>query len=171
MSMKKLIIINGTMGVGKSSASKELAVLMNGLYLDGDWCWRPAPLCKDKINRDIIIENMGKIISYELSHMSYEALIYCWVIPENDILLKLLGSIEGAPHKTFLFTLIPTKEALISRLRGDIEKGVRDEYIVERALNHLVGYKAQDTIKIDNTLLSPKESAKAIYDYISKKAL
>lgn len=36
--MKKLIIINGTMGVGKSTVCKQLLkILAPGVWLDGDW--------------------------------------------------------------------------------------------------------------------------------------
>jgi len=41
---KKLIIINGTMGVGKSTISKALYKnLENSVWLDGDWCWMMNP--------------------------------------------------------------------------------------------------------------------------------
>jgi tRNA uridine 5-carbamoylmethylation protein Kti12 len=37
---KKLIIINGVPGVGKSTVSKELhKSLPKSVWLDGDWCW------------------------------------------------------------------------------------------------------------------------------------
>jgi len=41
---RKLIVINGTMGVGKSSVSTALKnSLENSIMLDGDWCWMMNP--------------------------------------------------------------------------------------------------------------------------------
>ena len=38
--MKKLILIGGTMGVGKTATSSLLKYqLDNCVFLDGDWCW------------------------------------------------------------------------------------------------------------------------------------
>ena len=37
---KKLIIIRGPMGVGKSAVSKRLKkALSQAVLLEGDWCW------------------------------------------------------------------------------------------------------------------------------------
>ena len=38
--MKKLYLIGGTMGVGKTAVCQKLKVkLNNSVFLDGDWCW------------------------------------------------------------------------------------------------------------------------------------
>lgn len=44
--MKRLIIINGTMGVGKSSVGQSLnKSIPNSAFIDGDWCCKVnAPL-------------------------------------------------------------------------------------------------------------------------------
>ena len=42
--MKKLIIINGTPGVGKTTICKALNQnVENSVWLDGDWCWMINP--------------------------------------------------------------------------------------------------------------------------------
>lgn len=44
---KHCILINGTMGVGKTTVCKELMKLLPAsVFLDGDWCWysHPFPL-------------------------------------------------------------------------------------------------------------------------------
>lgn len=42
--MKKLFIIDGTMGVGKTTVSQLLKQkLPNSVFLDGDWCWDSCP--------------------------------------------------------------------------------------------------------------------------------
>lgn len=42
--MKRLILIGGTMGVGKTAVCRELQKLLPGnVFLDGDWCWDAVP--------------------------------------------------------------------------------------------------------------------------------
>ena len=42
--MKKLILINGTMGAGKTTTCQELLkILQPSVFLDGDWCWKMHP--------------------------------------------------------------------------------------------------------------------------------
>ena len=42
--MKKLYIIGGTMGVGKTTVGQQLKKdLPNSVFLDGDWCWDADP--------------------------------------------------------------------------------------------------------------------------------
>ena len=41
---KHCILINGTMGVGKTTVCKELMQLLPAsVFLDGDWCWYSHP--------------------------------------------------------------------------------------------------------------------------------
>ena len=42
--VKKLFIIGGTMGIGKSTVSQILKQkLPNSVFLDGVWCWDSSP--------------------------------------------------------------------------------------------------------------------------------
>jgi len=42
--MKKLYLIGGTMGVGKTTACRILRTkLSRTVFLDGDWCWYSHP--------------------------------------------------------------------------------------------------------------------------------
>ena len=42
--MKRLYLLGGTMGVGKTTVSQQLKQdLPNSVFLDGDWCWDADP--------------------------------------------------------------------------------------------------------------------------------
>lgn len=57
--MKKLIIINGTMGVGKTATSKALyQKLESSVWLDGDWCWMMNPFIVNEENKTMVIDNI-----------------------------------------------------------------------------------------------------------------
>ena len=57
--MKKLIIINGTMGAGKSTVSELLLKeTENSIYLDGDWCWNMNPFTVNEENIEMVLKNI-----------------------------------------------------------------------------------------------------------------
>lgn len=42
--MKKIYLIGGAMGVGKTTVAQILKTkLSNSVFLDGDWCWDSDP--------------------------------------------------------------------------------------------------------------------------------
>jgi len=67
--LKKLVIINGTMGVGKSTICKELSKrLENSVWLDGDWCWMMNPLiCSEAVLKERMLKDSRSTESIELS--------------------------------------------------------------------------------------------------------
>ena len=61
--MKKLIIINGTMGVGKSSVGQLLnKTLPNSAFVDGDWCCKVNIPLNDQI-KNLYIKNITSLIN------------------------------------------------------------------------------------------------------------
>ena len=46
---KKLFIVNGAMGVGKTTTCKELSKKLQDL--DGDWCWMINPFVVNEENK------------------------------------------------------------------------------------------------------------------------
>ena len=56
---EKLIIINGTMGAGKSTVSEQLLKeTENSIYLDGDWCWNMNPFTVNEENIEMVLKNI-----------------------------------------------------------------------------------------------------------------
>jgi len=57
--MKNLIIIGGTMGVGKSSTCRELQKLLpKNVFLDGDWCWSAEPFVVTDETKTMVMDNI-----------------------------------------------------------------------------------------------------------------
>ena len=50
---KKLFIVNGAMGVGKTKK------LQNSVWLDGDWCWMINPFVVNEENKRMVINNIN----------------------------------------------------------------------------------------------------------------
>lgn len=161
--MKDLIIVNGTMGVGKTTTCRAL---MNRLqpcaYLDGDWCWTMKPFVVSEENKRMELDNIGFVLSSFLANSGYRYIFFSWVLDFDTILHDLLSRLQGASYRLRRFTLVCSAEALRQRLSGDIRGGLRDADIIERSLERRSRYDAMDTIKIDVSACSPEAAADEI---------
>ncbi|WFR55524.1 AAA family ATPase [Anaerocolumna sp. AGMB13025] len=169
--MKKLIIINGTMGVGKTTVSKLLLEkLKPGVWLDGDWCWYMNPFIVSEENKEMVLDNICYLLRAYLRNSGYEYIYFCWVIHEEGIfdqLLKRLKDLEFELHK---FTLICSEEALIARIQKDIENQIRNSGDISRSTARLKLYDNMDTLKIDVSDLTAEQTAEKIKNVLLDKA-
>lgn len=162
--MKNLIFINGTMGVGKTTTSRELQKLLpNCVFLDGDWCWDMSPFIVNDETKKMVIDNISYLLNNFISCSVYENIIFCWVMHEQSILDDVLSRIDKHNCILYKFSLVCSEEALISRITKDIELGIRTEDVINRSISRLKNYFEMDTEKIDVSKISAKEAAKIIF--------
>ena len=58
--MKRLYVIGGPMGVGKTAACRQLQQLLDrSVFLDGDWCWDAHPFQATEETREMVLENIS----------------------------------------------------------------------------------------------------------------
>lgn len=149
---KKLIIINGVMGVGKTTISKMLyKELENSFWLDGDNCWMMNPFIVDDENKSMVLDNISYIINNFIKNSHSQHIIFNWVIHTDEIMKDVLSKINTSNIDVYKITLTSSKETLISRIKEDIKNGLRDENNIERSLERISLYDKMDTIKIDTT--------------------
>ena len=73
--MKRLILVGGPMGVGKTTACQLLKQrLPRCAFLDGDWCWDMHPFVVTDETRAMVMDN----IVHLLSGFQYSPVICCW---------------------------------------------------------------------------------------------
>ena len=131
--MKRLYMIGGPMGVGKTAACRQLQQLLDrSVFLDGDWCWD-----------------------------AYDHVIFCWVLHRREIWEDLLRRLTE-PYVLRAVSLVCTPETLRSRLEGDIRAGKRIPDVLDRSLAYLPLYDALDIRHLDVTALTPRETAECI---------
>ena len=149
---KKLLIINGVMGVGKTTVSKKLyKKLENSFWLDGDNCWNMNPFIVNEENKEMVLNNIGFMINSFLSNSSTKYVVFNWVIQSDEIMKSVLNKINTEDIDVYKITLMCTKEELIRRIEDDIKNGLRDDKNVERSLERYNMYEKMDTIKVDTT--------------------
>lgn len=149
---KKLIIINGVMGVGKTTISKALyKKLDNSFWLDGDNCWMMNPFEVTDENKFMVLDNISYILNNFIKNSKSKYIIFNWVIHTEYIMKDILNKIDSSSVDVYKITLMCSKENLINRINKDIKLGLRYEDNIKRSLDRLELYNKMDTIKIDTS--------------------
>ena len=75
--MKKLILINGTMGAGKTTTCQELLKLLQPcVFLDGDWCWDMHPFAVNKETKKLVLNNICALLNNDIKCNAFENIIF-----------------------------------------------------------------------------------------------
>ena len=75
--MKKLILVGGTMGVGKSSVCRALHQrLTPSVWLDGDWCWNLNPFEVTEETKAMAMDNIAHLLGSFLRCSQTEYVIF-----------------------------------------------------------------------------------------------
>lgn len=147
--MKKLYLIGGTMGVGKTSVCQELNKrLASSVFLDGDWCWNANPFQVNDETKRMVIQNICFLLNQFIHCSVYENVVFCWVMHEQSIIDEILAGIDKTNCDIKIISLICSPSTLLKRLENDINRGIRTDDIIERSINRIALYDKLNTIKI-----------------------
>jgi cytidylate kinase len=165
---KKLIIINGTMGVGKSSTCKELnKALDKSVWLDGDWCWMMNPFIVNDENTRMVEDNIIYLLRSFITNSSFEHVIFSWVINTEEIFDMILKRINDLEFELFKITLICSEDRLKNRIVKDIKNNLREETGIEKSIEYLPQYENLNTIKLDTSNIGISEVIDKIVEIVA----
>ena len=164
---KKLVIINGTMGVGKTTICKSLYKKLNdSVWLDGDWCWMMNPFEANEYNKNMVIKNIGFLLRCFLDNPKYEYVLFNWVIHIEDIYELILSELEEYEFKLYKITLICDETNLRERINKDIKNGERTKDNLEKSIERIEMYNKLNSTKIETSKKTVQEITKEIKDII-----
>ena len=161
--MKRLVIVNGAMGAGKTAVCRELLALMPpAAFLDGDWCWTMNPFQVTEETKALVLDNIVHVLQNFLRCPAYETVLFCWVLHRQEMLDGLLARLDTGGVQARCFTLLPTPAALEAHLQKDIAAGLRAPDVLQRSRAYLPLYEGMDTEKIVVDRQTPRETAREI---------
>lgn len=164
--MKRLYVVGGPMGVGKTAVCRALQErLERSVFLDGDWCWDARPFQVTEETKAMVLENICFLLNNFLRCTAYENVVFCWVLHQQAILDDLLSRLDTGGCEVRTVSLVCTPEALAARIEKDIQAGLRMPDALERSLAYLPLYRALDTAHLDVSGLTPAEAAEKIGDW------
>lgn len=162
--MKKLIIINGTMGVGKTTVCKELyQCLESSVWLDGDWCWLMNPWNFSKENKQMVLDNIQYLLRNYLKNSSFTYIVFCWVIHQEQIFELILDPLQDLEFELYKITLLCSEQALQQRMIQDN----REISGIQHSIDRLKLYNDMNTYKIDTTTLTVPATVEEILALLS----
>lgn len=161
--MKRLIFINGTMGVGKTTVGKILQQQVpNCVFLDGDWCWNTHPFLVTTNTKAMVLQNICFLLQNFLRCPDYDNVVFCWVLHEQATVDCIVESLNLEEVDFRIFTLLASPKELERRILHDVQMGVRERDVLQRSLARQPCYENQNTVKIDTSALSPLDVAQRI---------
>jgi broad-specificity NMP kinase len=167
---KKLIIINGTMGVGKTETCSLLnKCLQNSVWLDGDWGWMINPFTVNDENIKMVEDNLKHLLRNFLTNSSIDYVLFNWVLHTEEGFDLVLSWVEDLEYDLIKITLTCSEEELKRRLVKDIEKNKREESIINKSVERLRMYDKLDTIKLDTSKLNIKDNVNEIIRIINNR--
>ena len=168
--MKRLIMINGTMGAGKTAACSELLKMLDrSAFLDGDWCWMMDPFVVTDETKRMVQDNIAHLLRSFLACSEYENIIFCWVMQYESIMNDLLSKLGDMKFELYRFTLMVSPKALTARIQKDVENHIRTPDVLERSLQRLPLYEKMDTVKINVSDITARQAAEQIADAIFRR--
>jgi len=161
--MKRIYLIGGTMGVGKTTVCQKLKKqLNNAVFLDGDWCWDSDPFQVTEETKAMVFDNINFLLNSFIHCSAFDNIIFCWVMHEQSIIDTIIKNLDTDNCKVIKISLTADEDSLISRLSADIENGIRTPDIIKRSVARIEMYKKLDTIKIDTSNKNIHEIANEI---------
>jgi tRNA uridine 5-carbamoylmethylation protein Kti12 len=161
--MKRLIIVNGTMGAGKTvTCTQLLQKLQPGVMLDGDWCWSMQPFVVNDETKRMVLDNICFVLNNFLHCSEYDNILFCWVLHLQSIIDEILGRLDLSNTQVFIYTLVVSPQALTARIVKDVEANKRTVDQIERSLARIGLYADMNTVKIDVSGITPEQAADEI---------
>lgn len=167
--MKQVIIINGAMGVGKTTVSRALCnILPSNVFLDGDWCWDSHPFIVNDETIELVKKNIITLLNNFIDCSTYKVIVFCWVLHDKQLLNYICSKIDTESCNIHVYTLTCSETELLKRLEKDISCGIRKIDIIPRALSRLKLCNLLDTQKIDVEDQTAEQVAASIKELIFK---
>ena len=161
--MKRLVLVGGPMGVGKSAVCKQLIrKLQPGVYLDGDWCWSMSPFTVTDETRAMVMDNICALLSRFLACPELDNVVFGWVLHQQQTIDAILERLPLEGVEVCSVSLLASPKVLRDRVVRDIARGVRDGEAISHSMAYLPLYEKLDTWKIHTDHCTPGQAAAQI---------
>jgi len=156
--MKKLIMIGGPTGAGKSTLAHALTLkLPNSAILNGDWLWQLSPLTVNYENKKMILTNIQFILNSFINNSQIDHIIFYWLLDEQKTINDITADLNLKDVKIIPISLLPSMKNLI------VDKEPTE---IQATLDHLLKFQGLSTIKYDSSDKSAENIADEIIEQL-----
>jgi len=100
---------------------------------------------------------------------AYESIVFCWVMHEQTIIDYIVSRLATANCEVHCISLVCSEQALQTRLRKDVDAGIRTEDVIRRSIERIPLYEKLNTYKVDVSKIIPEQAADLIIEFIKFK--
>ena len=116
----KVIIINGPMGVGKTTVGKYIADNMPGTaFIDGDWCLDIHPFVGNRETKSMAVDNILHMIKNYKNCSECKQIVLVWLMDNDWVCKAIEDGVSGLGLQLKSVTLICDKASLTARWKND----------------------------------------------------
>lgn len=106
--MKKIVLINGTIGIGKTTISSELLdSTNNSVMLDGDWAWYQGNEWNfSNSNKDLAVDNINYCLCNFIKSKNFNIIIFCWVMFNEKYKKAIIEALDETGIEYNLYDIV-----------------------------------------------------------------
>lgn len=165
MEKKKLVMIAGPAGVGKTAVCKELFGRISGsAWLDADWCWMVNPYPGKTDEQKLYAEKaFGYILDGYFADVNTHTVLFSWLMHADSMFGRVTTQISHSDYQLIKVALVCDDDEYRRRMIADNR---RAQQIDTR--DSMEKYLALSAEIIDTTHLSISETADRILALIGR---
>ena len=162
MENMNVIIINGPMGVGKTTVGTAIADKCPGTaFIDGDWCMDLHPFVGNRETKKMAIDNILHMVANYQKCSLCKSVVISWLMDDEWVITELVAGIQKLGVNVEIVTLVCDETQLRKQWREDLTCPWRTEEWLKRSIMSLDHFRSRDDC-IDTGGLSAEEAAEKI---------
>lgn len=139
----RVIIINGPMGVGKTTLGKYIAEKYEGTaFIDGDWCLDIHPFVGNRETKTMAIDNILHMIDNYRKCLICKMIVLVWLMDEQWVYQKVVDGISDMGLELKNAVLVCDKNNLMDRWKNDTKCEWRTQEWLEVSLKSLLFFSS-----------------------------
>ncbi len=137
----KIIILNGPMGVGKTTVGKYIAGQNPGTaFIDGDWCMDIHPFVGNQETKAMAVDNILHMIGNYQKCSVCSMVVLVWLMDDPWVIQGIMEGLAGLHAEVKSVTLVCNRENLIKRWNNDQNCEWRTDEWLNVSLKSLPGF-------------------------------
>ena len=158
----KVIVINGPMGVGKTTVGKIIADRYPGTaFIDGDWCMDLHPFVGNAETRAMAVDNILHMVGNYMRCSACSMVVLVWLMDDPQVCRQITEGLSAMQADVEYVTLVCDEESLIRRWKNDRNCEWRTDEWLEASLRSLPRFAA-----MENTMDTGSLTAEQVADRI-----
>ena len=158
----KVIVINGPMGVGKTTVGKYIADKNPGTaFIDGDWCMDIHPFVGNRETKAMAVNNILHMVGNYQRCSVCSMVVLAWLMDDPRVIQSITEGLADLRAEVKSVTLICGREDLIRRWKQDRDCEWRTDEWLDVSLKSLPGFASMDNT-IDTSNLTVGQIAEIV---------